>query len=216
MAESVFIRQAHSARAAARALALVDRGVKDRALGAMADSLLAATAAILAANRADVERGRAAGMPDSLADRLALDEGRVAGMAAGLRDVAGLADPVGEVVRGWTLANGVHVDQVRVPLGVVGIVYEARPNVTADAAAICLKAGNAVLLRGSSSALESNRAVVAALRQGLTAAGLDPATVTLVEGGHDVTAELMRARGLVDVLVPRGGASLIQAVVTGA
>ncbi|MDR0284841.1 MAG: glutamate-5-semialdehyde dehydrogenase [Propionibacteriaceae bacterium] len=210
-----FLTQAAGARAAAVALATATRATKDAALEAMADALLAAEPAVLAANAADVGRARAAGTEPALIDRLALDPARVAGMAAGLRDLRRLADPVGEVVRGWQLANGVHVDQVRVPLGVVGIIYEARPNVTADAAGICLKAGNAALLRGSSSAIESNRAIVQALRTGLEAAGLDPRTINLVEGGHAVTDEMMTARGLVDVLVPRGGAALINAVVRG-
>ncbi|MGL5247115.1 MAG: glutamate-5-semialdehyde dehydrogenase, partial [Brooklawnia sp.] len=134
---------------------------------------------------------------------------------AGLRSLASLPDPIGEVVRGWQLANGVHIDQVRVPLGVIGIIYEARPNVTADAAGICLKSGNASLLRGSSSAVDSNRAIVKALRAGLATAGLSQDAVALVEGGHETTTEMMQARGLIDVLIPRGGAGLINAVVTG-
>ena len=136
-------------------------------------------------------------------------------MVAGLRSLASLPDPIGEVVRGWQLANGVHIDQVRVPLGVIGIIYEARPNVTADAAGICLKSGNASLLRGSSSAVDSNRAIVKALRAGLATAGLPQDAVALVEGGHETTTEMMQARGLIDVLIPRGGAGLINAVVTG-
>jgi gamma-glutamyl phosphate reductase len=132
------------------------------------------------------------------------DPSRVAGMVQGLRDLASLPDPVGDVVRGWRLPNGVTVRQVRVPFGVVGIIYEARPNVTADAAGICVKSGNAALLRGSSSALNTNRVTVAALRRGLEAAGVTPDAVHLVEGGREVTGEMMRARGLVDVLIPRG------------
>lgn len=137
-------------------------------------------------------------------------------MAQGLRDVASLPDPVGDLVRGWRLGNGVEVRQVRVPFGVVGIIYENRPNVTADAAGLCLKSGNAALLRGSRSAIESNRVCVAALRAGLKAAGIDAHAVSLVEGGREVTGEMMAARGLVDVLIPRGGAGLIAAVVEGA
>ena len=212
---SPFIEQARAARAAAQGLATATRTRKDAALLAMADRLDAAQAEILAANAADVQRARAAGTDEALIDRLALNPARVRAMADGLRDLARLSDPVGEVTRGWQLANGVHIDQVRVPLGVIGMIYEARPNVTADAAGICLKSGNAVLLRGSSSAIDSNRAVVAALRQGLDAAGFDPAAVDLVEGGREVTSEMMAARGLVDVLIPRGGASLIDAVVSG-
>ena len=146
---------------------------------------------------------------------MSLTQPRIDGMVAGLRSLASLPDPIGEVVRGWQLANGVHIDQVRVPLGVIGIIYEARPNVTADAAGICLKSGNASLLRGSSSAVDSNRAIVKALRAGLATAGLPQDAVALVEGGHETTTEMMQARGLIDVLIPRGGAGLINAVVTG-
>ncbi len=207
--------QARDARRAALSLATATRAAKDAALTAMAEALTAAGPSILKANQADVDRARAAGADPALIDRLALDPARVAAMAEGLTGLAQLADPVGEVVRGWRLANGVAIEQVRVPFGVIGMIYEARPNVTADAAGICLKSGNAVLLRGSSSAIDSNRAIVAALRQGLTAAGLDQGAVGLVEGGHEATAEMMRARGLIDLLIPRGGAALIQAVVTG-
>jgi len=202
------------ARAAAVPLAQATRGEKDAALAAMADALLADAGAILAANTADVDAARASGTDDHLLDRLRLDQARLEGMAAGLRDVAGLADPVGEVVRGGTLANGLELRQIRVPFGVVGIIYEARPNVTADAAGICLKSGNAVLLRGSSSAARSNAAIVTALRAGLASAGLPADAVQLVPGdGRESAKELMRARGLVDVLIPRGGAGLIRSVV---
>lgn len=179
----------------------------------MAQALLANTDAVLGANRLDVERARQSGTPEAMIDRLSLSAERIAGMAKGLRDLAALADPVGQVVRGWDLPNGVHVDQRRVPFGVVGIIYEARPNVTADAAGICLKSGNATLLRGSSSALESNRAVVTALRCGLEDAGLPSDAVNLVEGGHETTQQMMAARGQIDVLIPRGGAGLIRTVV---
>ena len=211
-----FTDQAHAAREAARVLATASRRTKDAALHAMADALLGAEASVLAANAVDVGRAEASGTPASLVDRLRLDPSRVRAMADGLRQLAALPDPIGDVIRGWTNPNGVQVRQVRVPFGVVAIIYEARPNVTADAAGICLKSGNAALLRGSSSALESNRAIIAALRAGVTAAGLPADAVCLIEGGHDVTAELMAARGLVDVLIPRGGAGLINAVVEGA
>ena len=211
-----FLTQATNARGAARVLATTHRGAKDAALAAMADALLAADEAILAANAADIEAARAQGTAESLIDRLALTPARVRAMADGLRQLAALPDPVGDVVRGWTNPNGVRVRQVRVPFGVVGIIYEARPNVTADAAGICLKSGNAVLLRGSSSAQRSNEAVVAALRAGLAAAGLPGDAVQLLTGDRSVTDELMAARGLVDVLIPRGGAGLINAVVEGA
>ncbi len=156
-----------------------------------------------------------AGTGEHLVDRLRLDPDRVAAMARGLREVAGLPDPVGEVLRGSTLANGLELRQVRVPFGVVGIIYEARPNVTADAAGICLKSGNAVLLRGSSSARRTNAAVVEILRAAAVASGLPADVVQLVPGeGHEAAKALMRARGLVDVLIPRGGAGLIRSVVT--
>lgn len=215
MSDTPFLVQARAAKEASRPLATAGRVVKDAALHAMADALAAASVDVLAANADDVAAARASGMNESMVDRLALKQARVDGMVAGLRDVAALADPVGDVVRGWTNPNGVQVRQVRVPFGVVGIIYEGRPNVTADAAGICVKSGNAALLRGSSSALHSNRAIVAALADGLAAAGLPRTSVQLVEGGREVTAELMAARGLVDVLIPRGGAGLINAVVEG-
>jgi glutamate-5-semialdehyde dehydrogenase len=162
-----------------------------------------------------VTRARSEGTSEALIDRLFLDTDRVGAMAAGLRQVAALPDPVGEVVRGSSLPNGLELRQVRVPFGVVGIVYEGRPNVTADAAGLCLKSGNAVLLRGSSSASASNAAIVNALRAGLIAADLPADAVALVPGdSRESVKALMRARGLVDVLIPRGGASLIRSVVT--
>jgi glutamate-5-semialdehyde dehydrogenase len=205
---------ARRARTASVDLALATRATKDAALHAMADALETATTSVLEANAADVDAARAAGTPEAIIDRLRLDDGRVHGMADGLREVAGLPDPVGEVVRGSTLANGLELRQVRVPFGVVGIIYEARPNVTADAAGICLKSGNAVLLRGSSSALRSNTEIVRVLREAAAAAGLPADVVQLVPGeGHEPAKTLMRARGLVDVLIPRGGAGLISSVV---
>ena len=211
---STFRASAERARTAARALAVATRAAKDAALLRMADGLLDDTGAILDANGADVAAGEAAGTPAHILDRLRLDRGRLEGMAAGLREVAGLPDPVGEVVRGSTLANGLQLRQVRVPFGVVGIIYEARPNVTADAAGICLKSGNAVLLRGSSSARRSNAAIVDSLRRSVAESGLPEDVVQLVPGqGHESVKELMRARGLVDVLIPRGGAGLIASVV---
>ncbi|MEV1288167.1 glutamate-5-semialdehyde dehydrogenase [Micromonospora sp. NPDC049679] len=206
--------QARRARAAANELATATRTVKDAALRAMADALVSRTPEILTANAADVETGREAGLSTALLDRLALSAERVAGMADGLRQMAALADPVGEVVRGATLPNGLELRQMRVPFGVVGIIYEARPNVTADAAGICLKSGNAVLLRGSSSAVRSNTAIVAALRDAVGGAGLPADAIQLLDAtSRDSVKELMRARGLVDVLIPRGGASLIRTVV---
>lgn len=202
------------AREASYELALATRAVKDAALVAMADALLAASDELVAANAEDVARAEGAGTPANIVDRLRLTSDRLAAMAQGLRDVAALSDPVGEVVRGSTLANGLELRQVRVPFGVVGMIYEARPNVTADAAGICLKSGNAVLLRGSSSAKASNAAIVAVLRDAAASAGLPADVIQLVPGEtHDSVKALMRARGLVDVLIPRGGAGLIRSVV---
>jgi glutamate-5-semialdehyde dehydrogenase len=205
---------AERARLASRGLALATRAQKDRVLRTMADALVEAESDILAANSEDVSRAEAASTPVNVVDRLRLTPDRLAAMAEGLRDVAGLPDPVGEVLRGSTLANGLELRQVRVPFGVVGMIYEARPNVTADAAGICLKSGNAVLLRGSSSARSSNEAIVAVLRAAAQSAGLEPDVVQLVPGeSRESVKELMRARGLVDVLIPRGGAGLIRSVV---
>ena len=202
------------AREASYDLALATRATKDAALLAMADALLARAPEILAANAEDVERAESGGTPANIVDRLRLTDDRLAGMAQGLRDVAALPDPVGEVVRGSTLANGLELRQVRVPFGVVGMIYEARPNVTADAAGLCLKSGNAALLRGSSSARSSNAAIAAVLRDAVASAGLPADAVQLVPGdSHDSVKALMRARGLVDVLIPRGGAGLIRSVV---
>ncbi|MFC7620650.1 glutamate-5-semialdehyde dehydrogenase [Microlunatus sp. GCM10028923] len=207
-------QQAEGARVAARVLSSATRSAKDAGLHAMADALTKAETAILDANALDVRRAEESGTSAALIDRLRLTPDRIAGMAEGLRALADLPDPVGDVVRGWTNPNGVQVRQVRVPFGVVGIIYEARPNVTADAAGICLKSGNAVLLRGSSSAADSNAAIVTALRAGLADADLPEDAVQLVPGPREVTGELMAARGLVDVLIPRGGAGLIETVVT--
>lgn len=204
------------ARTASLDLAQATRAVKDAALRAMADALVANTEEIVTANERDIAAAEAAGVGGHLIDRLRLDSARVTGMATGLRDVAGLPDPIGEIVQGSTLANGLELRQTRVPFGVVGIIYEARPNVTADAAGICLKSGNAALLRGSSSALNSNQAIVAVLRSALEGVGLPADAVQLVPGeGHEAARHLMRARGLVDVLIPRGGAGLIASVVEG-
>jgi len=172
--------QAQKARTAALALSSATRAIKDAALLAMADALAKAETAILEANELDVSRAEANGTSTALIDRLRLSPDRIAGMVEGLRELAALPDPVGDVVRGWSNANGVQVRQVRVPFGVVGIIYEARPNVTADAGGICLKSGNAALLRGSSSAAQSNAAIVEALRAGLVDAGLPADAIQLV------------------------------------
>ena len=207
-------RLATGARTAARTLALLSRAEKDAALRAIADAIDAGTAKIVAANEEDLQQGRDGGMPESLLDRLRLDGARVAAVAQALRDVAGLPDPVGEIVRGSTLPNGLQIRQVRVPMGVVGMIYEARPNVTVDAAGLGLKSGNAVILRGGSAAASSNRALVEVIRAALEECGLPADSVSLLEGGHDAVRALMRARGLVDLLIPRGGADLIATVVT--
>jgi glutamate-5-semialdehyde dehydrogenase len=168
---------------------------------------------ILAANATDVARATDAGADPTSLDRLALDERRVAGMAAGLRDVAGLPDPVGEVVEGWVRPNGLRVERVRIPLGVIGIIYENRPNVTSDAAGLCLKSGNAVLLRGSSTAISSNLVIAAALRDGLAKAGLPSDAVGLVEDTSRASAvAFMQLEGIIDCLIPRGGPSLIASI----
>ena len=207
---------ARRAKRAAAALAPLNRATKDAALLAMAEALLTHQGRILAANAEDVDAGRSAGTAEPMLDRLALTPARIAAMADGLRHVATLPDPVGEVVRGSTLPNGLELRQVRVPLGVVAIIYEARPNVTADAAGLCVKSGNAVLLRGSASAYRSNTVLVEVLATAATAAGLPRDTVQQVPGtDRSSVEELMRARGLVDVLIPRGGAGLIQSVVNG-
>jgi len=208
---------ARRARTAAAALAPRASRDKDAALLAMADALVEHTGRILAANEQDVAAGREAGTSQALLDRLALTAERVQAMSDGLRHVATLPDPVGEVVRGSSLTNGLELRQVRVPLGVVGIIYEARPNVTADAAGLCLKSGNAVLLRGSASAYRSNTVLVEVLTAAATAAGMPVDSIQLVPGvDRESVKELMGARGLVDVLIPRGGAGLIEAVVSQA
>ncbi|WP_277876964.1 glutamate-5-semialdehyde dehydrogenase [Kribbella rubisoli] len=210
---SEIIELARRAREASYALADASRATKDAALHAMAAALRENTDVIVAANAVDVAAAREAGTPESTVDRLALNPARVDGMAAGLEQLAGLTDPVGEVVRGYTLPNGLELRQVRVPFGVVGIIYEARPNVTADAAGICLKSGNAVLLRGSSSAAASNTAIIGVLRDAAALCGLPADVIQGVATDRAAVKELMQARGLVDVLIPRGGAGLIQTVV---
>ncbi|MGY1700756.1 glutamate-5-semialdehyde dehydrogenase [Geodermatophilus sp. SYSU D00766] len=201
------------ARAAARVLRTLPTDVKDAALSAMADALVERTDDLLAANALDVEAATAEGTPASVLDRLRLDAPRVAGVAAALRELVALPDPVGDVVRGSRLPNGLELRQVRVPFGVVGIVYEARPNVTVDAAGLCLKSGNAALLRGSASAYRTNAALVAVLSEAAQKAGLPEGSVELLPADRSSVGELLRARGHVDLVIPRGGASLIQRVV---
>jgi glutamate-5-semialdehyde dehydrogenase len=205
---------AGAAREASHRLALLSRADKDAALRAMADALDLASVQIIEANDKDIAAGRAHGLAEGMLDRLRLDQARVSAVAQALRDIAGLPDPVGEVVRGSTLANGLQIRQVRVPMGVVAMIYESRPNVTVDAAGLALKSGNAVVLRGGSAASESNRVLVTVLRAALEARGLPAGAICLLdEGGRDAVRALMTARGLVDVLIPRGGADLIQTVV---
>jgi glutamate-5-semialdehyde dehydrogenase len=208
------LEQAAQARAASIDLAAATRAEKDAALLLMAERLVERSDDIVAANAVDVRNARTSGMSDAMIDRLTLTVARVAAMAAGLRQLAALPDPVGDVVRGSTLANGLELRQIRVPFGVVGIIYEGRPNVTADAAGICLKSGNSVVLRGSSSALSSNAAIVSVLRKAVADAGLPADAIQLLDATtRDSVKALMRARGLVDVLIPRGGAALIKTVV---
>ncbi|MGN5240765.1 MULTISPECIES: glutamate-5-semialdehyde dehydrogenase [unclassified Rhodococcus (in: high G+C Gram-positive bacteria)] len=208
---------ARDARVASRRLALLTTAQKDAALHAAADAVLAASDAVLAANAADIDAARAGGTEESLLDRLRLTEARIEGIASGLRNVAALPDPIGEVVRGSTLPNGLELRQLRVPLGVVGMVYEARPNVTVDAFGLALKSGNAALLRGSSSAAHSNAALVEALRSSLASQGLPEDAVQLLPSAdRSSVTHLIQARGLVDVVIPRGGAGLISAVVRDA
>jgi glutamate-5-semialdehyde dehydrogenase len=205
---------ARRARVAARILAALPTVAKDQALHVAADALVANTDRILAANADDLRCARAADTPTAMLDRLALDPKRVQGIAAGLRQVAGLPDPVGEVLRGYTLPNGLALRQQRVPLGVVGIVYEGRPNVTVDAFGLTLKSGNAALLRGSASAVHSNEALVAVLREALRGEDLPVDAAQLISSAdRSSVTHLIQARGLVDVVIPRGGAGLIDAVV---
>ncbi|MEU1727878.1 glutamate-5-semialdehyde dehydrogenase [Actinomadura sp. ATCC 39365] len=209
-----FLKVARAAREAAAELAPLPRAPKDRALRVIADALVAHAAEIVEANAEDVERARAQGTSEAMIDRLRLDEARIEAIAEAVRQVADLPDPVGEVVRGSTLPNGLELRQLRVPLGVIGIIYEGRPNVTVDAAALCLKSGNAVLLRGSSSAYSSNTALVRIMQGALAGTQVPAGAVQLVPGTtRESVKELMRARGLVDVLIPRGGAALINSVV---
>lgn len=207
----------HNARQAAKVLAGCSRAQKDAALLAMATALQEQQQDILQANAQDLENARQNGMTEAMLDRLALSADRIRGMADGLRQVAALPDPVGEVLEGSKRPNGLQILKVRVPLGVIGIVYEARPNVTSDAAGLCLKAGNAVLLRGGKEAICSNRACVKALRDGLQQVGLPQDAVQLIDRTDRASVqEMMRMRGVIDVLIPRGGAGLIRSVVENA
>ena len=209
--------KAAAAKKAAAKLAVTSTAVKNKALLAMAEALLAKQEEILAANALDMERAAAKGMKSSMLDRLKLTAARIEGMADGLRQVAGLPDPVGNVLDGKTLANGLTITKVRVPLGVIGIIYEARPNVTADAAGLCLKSGNAVVLKGGSEAMESNKAVAGILSEAATAAGMPEGAIQFIDtSDRQAVQDLIHLNGLVDVVIPRGGAGLIKMVVMNA
>lgn len=209
--------KAQAAKQAAAKLAVTSTAVKNAALLAMAAALEAQQAEILAANERDMTAAAAKGMKSSMLDRLKLTAERISGMADGLRQVAGLADPVGNVIDGKTLPNGLHITKIRVPLGVIGIIYEARPNVTADAAGLCLKSGNAVILKGGSEAMESNKTVTAILAQAAEGAGIPAGSIQFIDtSDRQAVQDLIHMNGLVDVVIPRGGAGLIQAVVRNA
>ena len=206
-------QQALQCRTAAQALAQLETAAKDALLRTMADALDQDAGAILAANARDLEAARANGTTGAMLDRLALDSTRLAGIAKALREVAALPDPVGQVTRSETRPNGIRVERVRVPLGVIAMIYEARPNVTADAAALCIKAGNGVILRGGSEAIHSNTAIAAALRRAIGNAGLDPAVLTLVTDlRREAMLELLQLTDIVDLAIPRGGEGLIRFV----
>lgn len=209
--------KAQAAKQAAAKLAVTSTAVKNAALLAMAAALEVQQAEILAANERDMTAAAAKGMKSSMLDRLKLTAERISGMADGLRQVAGLADPVGNVIDGKTLPNGLHITKIRVPLGVIGIIYEARPNVTADAAGLCLKSGNAVILKGGSEAMESNKTVAAILAQAAEGAGIPAGSIQFIDtSDRQAVQDLIHMNGLVDVVIPRGGAGLIQAVVRNA
>lgn len=209
--------KAQAAKQAAAKLAVTSTAVKNAALLAMAAALESQQSEILAANERDMTAAAAKGMKSSMLDRLKLTAERISGMADGLRQVAGLADPVGNVIDGKTLPNGLHITKIRVPLGVIGIIYEARPNVTADAAGLCLKSGNAVILKGGSEAMESNKTVAAILAQAAEGAGIPAGSIQFIDtSDRQAVQDLIHMNGLVDVVIPRGGAGLIQAVVRNA
>ena len=190
---------------------------KNKGLNAMANSLVTNKEEILKANKIDLQASMEKGTSKSMLDRLALTEERIEGMSNGLRQVVALPDPIGEVLGMWTRPNGLQIGQKRVPLGVIGIIYEARPNVTSDAAGLCFKAGNAVILRGGSEAINSNKAIVKVLREGLKSVGLPEDSIQLIEDtSREVATEMMKLNDYIDVLIPRGGAGLIQAVVKNA
>lgn len=208
---------AQRAKAASRVVATASTSQKDHGLHLAADLLLDRTADVLAANATDVARAEGDGVAATVVDRLRLTEDRVAAMAAGLRQVAGLPDPVGEVIDGWVRPNGLRISRVKVPLGVVAVIYENRPNVTSDAAGLCLKSGNAAFLRGSSGAITSNQAIAGVLREGYEKADLPADALVLVEDtSREAAVAFMQQRGAIDVLIPRGGPSLIRSILDNA
>jgi glutamate-5-semialdehyde dehydrogenase len=210
---STLVELGQRAKAASRVLARSSAAVRNEAISRAADFLEQETDRILTANADDVARFEATGAEASTVDRLRLDPSRVAGMAQGLRQVAGLADPVGEIVEGWVRPNGLRIHRVRVPLGVIGIIYENRPNVTSDAAGLCLKSGNAILLRGSSSAIGTNTVIAGLLGLGLEKAGLPEDAVGLVtDTSHESAVAFMRLEGMIDCLIPRGGPALLASI----
>ena len=205
------------AKEASRQVAILSTAEKNAALEIIAQQLLLHSAEIIQQNKQDIENAMNNGMSKAMTDRLLLDEARIQGIAQGVRDVAALQDPVGKVESGFTTPSGLQITKVRVPMGVIGIIYEARPNVTADAAALCLKAGNAVILRGGKEAICSNKAIVKVMQGALEQAGLTQDAIILVEDtSRDSATAMMKLNGLIDVLIPRGGAGLIQAVVQNA
>ncbi len=215
--EPALLEQAKEVKEAARFLALASTAQKNEALEISAGLLLAGSEGILAANQADIKNAQLAGTSATVIDRLMLNKSRIESMAQGLRDVAALSDPVGEITQGWVRPNGLQIRKVRVPLGVIGIIYENRPNVTSDAAALCLKSGNAAFLRGSSAAINSNLEIADVLRQGLKKAGLPSAAVSLVRDlSRESAVEFMKLRGYIDCLIPRGGPSLVSAIIENA
>lgn len=215
--QTTVLEMAQKAKAAARQLGALDTASKNGALLAMADALLASSAPIVCANAADLSAARESGMSDTLLDRLSLDEARIRSMAEGLQHVAALPDPVGQVLSGERLANGLEMQRVRVPLGVIGVIYESRPNVTADAAGLCLKAGNAVILRGGSEAIRSNTLLARLLAEAGEQAGLPTNALQCIETtDRDAATALMRADGLVDLLIPRGGERLKKSILANA
>src|SRR5437762_2418311 len=202
------------ARAAARVLARTSAEQKNRGLLAMADEVVAAAPSILEANAKDVAKAAADGLSKAMIERLTLNPKRLEAMAGGIREVAALPDPVGEIIRDWTRPNGLRISKIRVPIGVVGIIYESRPNVTSDAAVLCTKTGNAVILRGGSESIRSNIAIAEALRAGAASAGLPEDNILLIpKTGRDAVRHMAEMDQYIDLIVPRGGRALIETVV---